>query len=474
LIKLLQNELFKIFHKKGLYIIFAITLTLTIIINIIAASDFTDIEETDSYINNARKSVSEYEAGGVEYDEFYIDYKVRILAYDLKHEKSEYLEKTSPENFYIDTTISPLYRSYYHFKVIEKNEDQANAVKMEVDTAIDALHNFNWKQQLEDRIKILEENKEDCNIQECSHDNSEEIKVLKYRIKNNIPPSYKYGSTLLDEYISKYNVYNDMEKDESKILKHDELYEKRELEKQVAETKYMLDHNLIKDDTELLEAGPIFVGDMGSIGMMIIICIVLISSAVVADEFNKGTIKQLLVRPYNRYKIIISKLLAVFIVTMIFVVLVALGEAIVTGISTNSFDTMLQPQLVYNYNTHSVMAMNIITKGLLLFSCAIPEILTIILITFFASILFTNNAISTAVGIITYFSSTLFTVYIDYHKIISYIPLVNWDFQVYLFGGINPCKYMSLTKSLIINIITIVVLFILILILYKRKDIKNQ
>ena len=474
MIRLIQNELYKIFHKKGLYIIFAITLTLTAIINVIANSDFTDFQDTETSYNHAKQSVAEYEAGGVEYDDFYVNYKVQVLTYELKKENSKYSEKNTPERYYIDTTISALYNRYYYLKNIEKDLNGAALVQPEIDKALETLHNFDWKKDLEDKLKSLEEEQEECKTMECSYDRSEDIVVVKYRIKHGIPYTYKYGSTLLDDYISSYNSYKDEEKDESKITKYSDLYDKRDLEARVAKMKYRLDHDLITNDTEIFEAGPIFVGDMGTIGMMIVICVVLISSAVVADEFNKGTIKQLLVRPYNRYKILVSKLISVFIVTMIFVIFVALGEAIVTGISTNSFGTFLEPQLVYNYNTHSVMAMNVLSKGFLLFACVLPEIMIIILITFFASALFTNNGISTAIGVITYFSASLFNEYINVHKIISYLPLVNWDFSEYLFGGISACKYMSLTKSLTISLITIAVLFILTMILYKHKDIKNQ
>ena len=474
MIRRIQNELYKIFHKKGLYIIFAITLVLTAVVNIIASSDFTDIQDTESSYNRAKERVAEYEAGGVEYDEFYVSYKVQVLKYDLRKENSVYAERYSPEYFYIDTTIATLYNRYYYLKNVEKDAAEAELVKVEIDKALDTLHNFDWKKDLEDKLKSLEEEQEECKTIECSYDRSEDIVVVKYRIKHGIPYTYKYGSTLLDDYLSSYNSYEDEEKDESKITKHEDLYDKRDLEAKVAKMKYRLDHDLITDDTALFEAGPIFVGDMGTIGMMIVICVVLISSAVVADEFNKGTIKQLLVRPYNRYKILVSKLISVFIVTMIFVILVALGEAVVTGISTNSFGTFLEPQLVYNYNTHSVMAMNVLSKGFLLFACVLPEIMIVILITFFASALFTNNGISTAIGVLTYFSASLFNAYINVHKIISYLPLVNWDFSEYLFGGISACKYMSLTKSLVISIITIVVLFICTMIIYRHKDIKNQ
>ena len=98
----------------------------------------------------------------------------------------------------------------------------------------------------------------------------------------------------------------------------------------------------------------------------------------------------------------------------------------------------------------------------------------LILITFFVSVLLTNNGISTACGIVTYAAAGIFELYLTAKKFISYIPLVNWDFTQYLFGGISECKYLYLTKSLVISLVTIFVLTVLTLIIFKRKDIKNQ
>ena len=207
--RLIQNELYKIFHKKGLYIIFAITLTLTAIINVIANSDFTDFQDTETSYNHAKQSVAEYEAGGVEYDDFYVNYKVQVLTYELKKENSKYSDKNTPERYYIDTTISALYNRYYYLKNIEKDLNGAALVQPEIDKALETLHNFDWKKDLEDKLKSLEEEQEECKTMECSYDRSEDIVVVKYRIKHGIPYTYKYGSTLLDDYISSYNSYKD-------------------------------------------------------------------------------------------------------------------------------------------------------------------------------------------------------------------------------------------------------------------------
>ena len=474
MIKLLKNELFKIFHKKGLYIILAITLTITCVINVLLNTDAVDRAYDQAGIDQARQTVADYEAGRTEYNEFYITTKLMVIRYDLENEKPEYYDTKRPERYYIEKTILPLYEQYYTTKFINVDEEYAEKVKEQIDTAIDNLHHFDWKKELENELKELEEAQELCKETECTTDYSEEIVVLKYRIKHEIPYTYNDASTMLDNYLMDYNTYQTMEKDESKITKHDELYTKRNTEESVAKGKYKLDHDLIKDDTKYVTVASVFISDMATISMMIVICIVLVSSAVVADEFNKGTIKQLLVRPYNRYKILMSKLIATFITTLIFIIVVAAGEAIVTGMVNGSWTSVLEPQLCYSFNTHSVIALDTLSKGFLLYACILPEVIIVILMTFFASTLFTNNGISTAIGIITYITSSLLYAYINIHKIVSYIPFVNWDFSIYLFGGISESKYMSLTKSLVISLITIAVLFIATFVIYKKKDIKNQ
>jgi ABC-2 type transport system permease protein len=40
--------------------------------------------------------------------------------------------------------------------------------------------------------------------------------------------------------------------------------------------------------------------------IFVMICIIMVSSTIVSDEYN-GTIKQLLIKPYKRYEILLSK-----------------------------------------------------------------------------------------------------------------------------------------------------------------------
>ena len=477
MIRLLKNELFKIFHKKGVYIIFVITIALTGLIVMLNNIDLVS-KMDDASVQYARQSVEEYEAGGVEFDDFYVEQKTQLLTYDLKKEVPAANSYESPEYYYLTSVVGGLSRSYYNYKYVAKDETTAATVKVELDKSIETFKNFDWKKVIQDDIDEIYKQEKECKEYKgtnCLSDyDKERIKVLNYRLDNNVPYSFNYASEELNDYLTYFNDYQDQEKDESKITKHDELYDKKDTEGKLYKLQYKIDNKLIRNNDNMLSAQEVFFDAMGNISIFIIIAIVLVSSAVVADEFNKGTIKQLLVRPYSRTKILFSKLIAVCITVMLFVVLVAIGQTVLSGIINGTFNTLLDPYVMYNYNAHEVLALNNIVAGLLHYACVIPEILILILITFFVSVLLTNNGISTACGIVTYASAGIFELYLTAKKFISYIPLVNWDFTQYLFGGISECKYLYLTKSLVISLVTIFVLTVLTLVIFKRKDIKNQ
>jgi hypothetical protein len=159
---------------------------------------------------------------------------------------------------------------------------------------------------------------------------------------------------------------------------------------------------------------------------------------------------------------------------MLFVLLVSIGQCIVLGILNGTLKTIFDPVVMYSYNSHSVICTNTLFTGLLKFACILPEIIILVLITVLISVLFTNNGVSTAVGIVTYAAAGILEMYVDAKPVISYLPFVNWDLNAYLFGGITDSKYLVLSKAIYICVSTIILLLIGILLFFKHKDIKNQ
>ena len=472
MIKLIKNELFKIFHKKGLYIVFLISVCITGLITVLNNIDLNSMNSLfDS--NYDEQMIKEYEAGGVELDDFYVNAKTSVAIKELMKKNEKATKYFSPEYYFLINQIQPLYLSYYANLYIYKDEKVANMLKEQIDQKIKDYENFDWTKQIKEEIEEIKTT--ECDGEDyCIKTNQERLFTLNYRLENNIPYSYKDSSGFIEEYYGAYTTYLQAEKDESKIQKREDLLNKREAESKTQKGRYKLDNKLIKDNYSTLNSQSTFIGAMGNVSIFVVVCIVLVASSVIADEFNKGTIKQLLVRPFSRSKIIISKLIAILTTIMLFVIIVSIGQTIVSGIINQDFNTLIEPYVMYNFNTHSVITTNTIFGGLLWYACILPEIVILTLLTILVSVLFTNNGVSTAAGIVTYAAAGILELYISIKPIISYIPLVNWDFSIYLFGAIPESKYLVLSKSLYVCISTVILLSIAILLFFKHKDIKNQ
>ena len=471
MIRLFQNELFKIFHKKGLYIIFLISILMTGLITVLNNIDLSGVIADNT--NFEEQLIKEYESGNVELDEQYVNAKSTMATKELIKNNDNAKKYNSPEYYFITNVIQPLYNSYYTNLYLYNDENTANMIKKQVDSKVKDLENFDWKKQINDEIEEIKTTECD-NDEYCIKVNQEKLFLLNYRLENNIPYSHKDSSLSIDTYYGNYMTYLQTEKDESKYKSRDSLIEKREVEKATQTFRYKLDNKLIDDSYTDFSSQYTFVSSMGSVSIFVVVCIVLVSSSVIADEFNKGTIKQLLVRPFSRSKIIIAKLLAILTTILLFVVLVSIGQSLVSGIINHDFKTLIDPYVMYSFDSHSVIISNTLFSGLLRYACILPEIIILTLLTVLVSVLFTNNGVSTAIGIVTYAAAGIIEMYVDAKPIISYIPLVNWDFSMYLFGAMPQSKYLVLSKSLYICISTAILLFIGILLFFKHKDIKNQ
>ena len=237
---------------------------------------------------------------------------------------------------------------------------------------------------------------------------------------------------------------------------------------------YKLDHNLIKNDMKTDTAQTAFTDSFATLGIFVIVCILMVAGQIVAEEYSKGTIKQLLVRPYTRSKIVISKVIATAIVVFAFMIFLAVVNTIITGIFTNSFGSLLDPIIEYNYNTKSIMTLNIFTKAFFNLLAILPEVIILLLFTVLISALVGNTALSVVLGFVLTVIPTMFSALIDKVKALSYIFLFNWDLSEFMFGGVPFSQYLTLPKALIVDGITIILLIIGIIVVFKKKQIKNQ
>lgn len=133
--------------------------------------------------------------------------------------------------------------------------------------------------------------------------------------------------------------------------------------------------------------------------ILAVIMIIVIAGGIVATEFSKGTVRLLLIRPVSRWKILLSKLLAILVVGFSIVIL-GIGILYVSTGSTFGFETYKTPILetVNGSIVHIEFIKFLLTKIIL--SCS--SLIFISALTFMISTLAKNTALAVAISMVLY------------------------------------------------------------------------
>lgn len=201
--------------------------------------------------------------------------------------------------------------------------------------------------------------------------------------------------------------------------------------------------------------------------IFIILISVLIPGVIISEEFHNGTIKQLLITPNSRFKIMLSKLLTCFlmIVSTIFILVILqlfIGSLFfpISGLSV--------PVAIYNYHTSSVVTYNIFSYLLILILNKMPMFIIMSIIILFINTISLNSAVSVLIGLLLYVLSPILNALSKNIKIFILFVTPHWDLSIYMFNNLN-----GLSLSIIIDVIYVVVLIFITFYVFMRKDIKN-
>lgn len=134
--------------------------------------------------------------------------------------------------------------------------------------------------------------------------------------------------------------------------------------------------------------------------ILLILFGVIVSSSIVSTEFTSGTIKQLLIRPQKRWRILLSKYIATMIYNLILTV-VYIGIIIFIGMLLFDSGSFNEKIVGLAGDNEVLLGNHIILKVLYL----LPGLLMIYTVSFMLSILFKNQSIAVGVGIFTLFFS---------------------------------------------------------------------
>ena len=487
MIKLIKNELFKIFHKKSIYVLAGIMLAFVILNNIVYKVFYDDNSNYISQtLNDSSWEIDYYSEELKNLDinkesdkEEYISCKT---SYDIAVLHSSYQIGTWQYNI-IDTRLYDIIYNINYYTYIEKNDKLLKEYQDKYDYYINSFENNNFKVFIKEEldstqkeIDTLEKEKKTITSTKRLKEIEDSLNILyikkemiNYRISNDVPYSNSYLNTAIEDYIDTYTYLNSTTVDS---LSYNEKIEYNNNLSKNATSKYIIDNkiDLNQENTVRNNLRCIF----NSYEILIVILIIIISGTIISNEFNKGTIKNLLIRPYKRSTIFISKYISSFIILILSIIYLIFLELIVGGILFG-LDSLNIPIVVYNFTTSSLVEYNIFTYLGILIIAKMPLLILIMTLSITLSTITLNSPISIAVPILGYtFSGIIGSLAMSFDlKWMKYFPTMNWDLTEYLFGGLPAFQYTSLSHAIIISIIYFAIMFTLSIIVFNKKNIKN-
>ena len=515
MINLLINEFIKTFKRKGFIILLIIMAVFAVLTNLLYKElDTVNAEPDDEYIVEEYKSAKKTYESGMKNREDTQEYLVAKNEYDLYEFKNKfednswqkaYIAKESYALDYIETM------NRYELKLSDDKESY-DLAKSNLNSLEKKLKETDWKDIVkEDKIKYQEKldlinealnkipgekkykyKESDVDIIYLEKDElvtiiptldvnsllggKKELEIIIDCLNLQLEKNISYSDSLMNDVQSYLTVriqllkYDGIDINNSKLSK-EELKEYYELREQYFKLNYSLKNSTSSKSIDLLNIIEEFYENFL---LFIVIFIFMVAGPIVSQEFSKGTIKQLLVKPYSRTKILLSKYIVTLSSIIIAIIAMFVLEILIGGLFFG-FGSLSNKAVVYSSVTDSASYFSIIKYFILISIAKLPHFIILATLTFAMSSITNNTAVSMITGFVAYVGTNILTMLLtNINKTwIKYFVGLNWDFKSYVFKLKPSIEGLSLSFSILICLVYFLVFIIPAFIVFKHKDIKN-
>lgn len=275
---------------------------------------------------------------------------------------------------------------------------------------------------------------------------------------------------ITSQYKRAYNI-DTFYLEHNKQLNKDENYEK--IVERIHLEKYAIDNNikyniLINSQNESAILPPdariLLMKVFDNFEVLIIFIIIYLSCTIISEEYYSGTIKNILIKPYKRVKILFSKILTDFLIIILVVLILVIFQYVLGGLLFG-FESYSLDAIRYNTISQDIETMNLVKYILLLFTTKMFMYVILSSFSLLFGIITNNMALNILISLGAYFLSTF---EILKNNITNYIFIYNWDISKYLFTDST-----MLWQSIIISSISLLIFLLLIIIIFNKKDVRN-
>ncbi len=481
MISLIQNELKKIFKKKSLLITLLVTLAFIILTNVIYKLDFGNsyydyIEEEISFYGEQLKTLDPEKD-----KDMYAQYKTELEVYQLV---KKYDEKSWQAKI-IQSEMRSCISNINYFTYQEKNDSGLKIAKAKYNEYIKRLDTDDWRYFAEEEVKEKNTEIDELKAMQEKTTNKLEIKELQsqirgyeisrqiatWRLEKDIPYGNDYKNNCLNSYmVAMEDIRSyDFGETEKNYNSKKQYYKAQET---AAINKYDIENETTVGDTS--SAKGILLSTFDEYEIFLIVMFMMTAGVIVSEEFSKGTIKLLLIKPFKRSTILASKFITSIIVAIIVILLVLLMQFVVGGL-IQGFDSFKNPTIIYDHTINNVKQINTIQYLAMQALGKAPMYILLMTLAFAFSTIFTNSALAITISLLGYMGSSVINMLALNLKLnwIKYFVTPNWNLTEYFWGGIPTFEGITLPFSIAIIVIYMVIMLVPTFIIFQKKNIKN-
>lgn len=481
MISLIQNELKKIFKKKSLLITLLVTLAFIILTNVIYKLDFGNsyydyIEEEISFYGEQLKTLDPEKD-----KDMYAQYKTELEVYQLvkKYDKKSWQAKI------IQSEMRSCISNINYFTYQEKSDSGLKIAKAKYNEYIKRLDTDDWRYFAEEEVKEKNTEIDELKAMQEKTTNKLEIKELQsqirgyeisrqiatWRLEKDIPYGNDYKNNCLNSYMVAMEDIRSYDFGETE-KNYDSKKQYYKAQETAAINKYDIENETTVGDTS--SAKGILLSTFDEYEIFLIVMFMMTAGVIVSEEFSKGTIKLLLIKPYKRSTILASKFITSIIVAIIVILLVLLMQFVVGGL-IQGFDSFKNPTIIYDHTINNVKQINTIQYLAMQALGKAPMYILLMTLAFAFSTIFTNSALAITISLLGYMGSSVINMLALNLKLnwIKYFVTPNWNLTEYFWGGIPTFEGITLPFSIAIIVIYMVIMLVPTFIIFQKKNIKN-
>lgn len=490
MINLIKNELYKVFKRKSIYILLVIMLCIitlnTFLTKKYSMDDSVSTLTDQKYeLQELKRTIDSYDKNSPGEKEEYYNALSNIELYELTDKYKEPWKK-----ILIRENLRDIIHSMNNAKYIEKDIEAYNEYKKEYDAFLKELDSNDWKYFVNKEIKAstdelasLEKEREKAKNKELYNSRikteNNKLEKLKLRLEKDIPYDNNYLNTALEDYKQAPQTYKEFKESIIKNTSEFNIKEEYQIKRQYIEymknnanNKYIIDNKVDMNSPKTTR--NLLINTLSDNFLFIMIIVAAVAGSIVSTEFDKGTIKLLLIRPYSRNKILLSK----YIVSMfmiIFAILSAFIIQLIIGGIFFGFSSLNIPVIIYNFVQNKVMHINLFKYIFDNVLAVLPEFILLATLAFAISTITNVSTLGVALPIVGVGAADIINLIAINRNIIplKYFVTLNWNFTNYLYGGVNSFPTLSIPFSILICTIYFLIMIITAFIVFNKRNIKN-